>query len=63
VGRESPRIQIEGKNDEQTPGETPGETPDKTPDETPGDVWEEGIRESITNNRSFISEAAAGAMP
>jgi hypothetical protein len=51
VGRESPRIQIEGKNDEQTP------------DETPGDVWEEGIRESITNNRSFISEAAAGAMP
>jgi hypothetical protein len=42
-------------SDEQTPGETP--------DETPGDAWEEGIRESITNNRSFISEAAAGAMP
>jgi hypothetical protein len=33
--RESPRIQIESENDEQTPG----------------GVWEEGIRESITNNR------------
>ena len=44
---ESPRIQIESENDEQTPG----------------DVWEESIRESITNSRSFISEAAAGAMP
>jgi hypothetical protein len=45
--RESLRIQIKGENDKQTSG----------------NVWEEGIRESITNNRPFISEAVAGAMP
>ena len=47
MGRESPHIQIESEDDEQPPG----------------DVWEEGIRESITNNRSLISEAVAGAIP
>lgn len=41
------RIQTQGENAEQTSG----------------NVWEEGIREAITDGRPFNSETIAGAMP
>jgi hypothetical protein len=41
------RLQIEGENDEQTPG----------------DIYEEGIREAITQRREFIPQTVAGSMP
>ena len=45
--REFIRLQLEGENDEQTPG----------------DVYEEGIREAITQGREFIGSTVAGLMP
>jgi hypothetical protein len=45
--RESMRLEIEGQNNEQTPG----------------DIWEEGIREAVANHRPFDSNAVAGATP
>jgi len=41
------RIQTKGENEEQTLG----------------NVWEEGIREAITDRRPFNSETIAGARP
>jgi hypothetical protein len=45
--REFMRLQLEGENDEQTPG----------------DVYEEGIREAVAQRRDFIPQAVAGSMP
>jgi hypothetical protein len=30
---------------------------------TPGDVYEEGIREDVTQGREFIGSTVAGSMP
>jgi hypothetical protein len=45
--REFIRLQLEGENDEQTPG----------------DVYEEGIREAVTQGREFTGSTVAGSMP
>jgi IS30 family transposase len=45
--RESMRLEIEGENSEQTPG----------------DIWEEGIHEAVSDHRPFDGNAVAGAMP
>jgi hypothetical protein len=40
------RLQLEGENDEQTSG----------------DVYEEGIREAITQGREFVGSAVTGSI-